>query len=150
MQFSKVVTLSLNEFCVKLYEKYPYLPSIISQLNRIDDEPTSPTKKSQPILISPLKSQLFETHMKNKAEENSVLKSKVDHLYDVADKMRHDYFKELNHYREQDRMRKKRLAFQAHLTVDEEEEKIAIPVEFFDALEGIDDKVLGLVNEKIE
>ncbi len=70
-------------------------------------------------------------------------------LSDVADKMRLDYFKELNHYREQERMRKKRLINQAHLTIDEEEEKINIPVDFFDSLRGLDESILKLVNDKI-
>ena len=56
--------------------------------------------------------------------------------------MRLDYFKELNHYREQERMRKKRLINQAHLTIDEEEEKINIPVDFFDSLRGLDESIL--------
>jgi hypothetical protein len=59
---------------VKLYEKFPYLPSIISQLNQIDDDPSSPTKKQDknaPIMISPLKSNLFESHIKMKLDENS-------------------------------------------------------------------------------
>jgi len=46
-------------------------------------------------------------------------------------------------------MRKKRLLLQPHLTVDEEEEKIAIPVDFFDSLKGLDESILNLVNDKI-
>jgi hypothetical protein len=46
-------------------------------------------------------------------------------------------------------MRKKRLILQPHLTVDEEEEKIAIPVDFFDSLKGLDESILNLVNDKI-
>ena len=46
-------------------------------------------------------------------------------------------------------MRKKRLIHQPHLTVDEEEEKISIPVDFFDSLKGLDESILSLVNDKI-
>jgi hypothetical protein len=46
-------------------------------------------------------------------------------------------------------MRKKRLILQPHLTVDEEEEKIAIPVDFFDSLKGLDESILNLVNDKV-
>jgi hypothetical protein len=46
-------------------------------------------------------------------------------------------------------LRKKRLILQPHLTVDEEEEKIAIPVDFFDSLKGLDESILNLVNDKI-
>ncbi len=35
------------------------------------------------------------------------------------------------------------------MAVDDEEDKIAIPVDFFDALIGIDESVLKLINEKI-
>ena len=46
-------------------------------------------------------------------------------------------------------MRKKRLILQPHLTVDEEEEKISITVDFFDSLNGLDESILNLVNDKI-
>jgi hypothetical protein len=46
-------------------------------------------------------------------------------------------------------MRKKRLILQPHLTVDEEEDKIAIPVDFFDSLKGLDESILNLVNDKV-
>ena len=39
---------------------------------------------------------------------------------------------------------------QAHLAVEEEEEKICIPIDFFDSIAGLDQSVLKLVNEKIE
>jgi hypothetical protein len=39
---------------------------------------------------------------------------------------------------------------QAHLAVEEEEEKISIPIDFFDSIAGLDSSVLKLVNEKIE
>ena len=64
--------------------------------------------------------------------------------------MRKDYYKELNHYREQERLRRRRLVLQAHLSIEEEEEKICIPVEIFDSLQGLDESVLKLVNEKVE
>lgn len=46
-------------------------------------------------------------------------------------------------------MRKYRLIHQTHFSTDEEEERISIPVEYFDALTGLDESILKLVNEKI-
>jgi hypothetical protein len=46
-------------------------------------------------------------------------------------------------------MRKYRLIHQSHFSTDEEEERISIPVDFFDALTGLDEGILKLVNEKI-
>ena len=51
-------------------------------------------------------------------------------------------------------MRKLRLVahstpYYAGYSLDEEEEKISIPVDFFDALTGLDESILKLVNEKI-
>lgn len=46
-------------------------------------------------------------------------------------------------------MRKQRLIHASHYNIDEEEERIAIPVEFFDVLTGLDENILKLVNEKI-
>jgi hypothetical protein len=41
------------------------------------------------------------------------------------------------------------LVHATHFTTDEEEERIAIPVDFFDVLTGMDESILKLVNEKI-
>jgi hypothetical protein len=49
----------------------------------------------------------------------------------------------------QEKTRRARLIHQAHLAVEEEEERVAIPVEFFDSLAGLDPPILQLVNEKI-
>jgi len=38
---------------------------------------------------------------------------------------------------------------QAHLAVEDEEERVCIPVDFFDSLTGLDPPILKLVNEKI-
>jgi hypothetical protein len=64
--------------------------------------------------------------------------------------MRRDYHKELLHYKEQERARKFRLIHMGQIATEEEEERISIPVEYFDVLTGIDDNVLKLINEKIE
>ena len=64
MQYLKVVEQSLQDFCVMVYEKYPYLPSVISQLQVI--ELASP-KTKQALVISPLKSKFMEAELKDKS-----------------------------------------------------------------------------------
>lgn len=93
----------------------------------------------------------MEREYREKSIQNSKLKEKVEQLRDLTDQMRFDYSKELNHYKEQEKHRRKTMLMvhQAHLAVDDEEDKIAIPVDFFDSLLGLDEAILKLVNEKI-
>jgi len=101
------------------------------------------------ILISPVKSRRMEREHREKMAQNKGLREKVDSLRSAADILRLEYNRELNYYKEQEKTRRARLIHQAHLAVEDEEERVAIPVEFFDSLAGLDPPILQLVNEKI-
>lgn len=92
----------------------------------------------------------LEAQVEQQTTANNKLRLKVEALTGVAEQMRRDFHKELLHYKEQERMRKFRLIHQGQPATEEEEEKISIPVEYFDVLAGIDESVLKLINEKIE
>ena len=124
-----------DEFCAQVSKQTPYLSSLLHQLASLGDVDLEEEK----ILISPLKSYQMENDLLNQNKLNSDLKTKVDNLNNVADQLRKDYYKEINHYKEQERMRKNRLVNAGQLySIEDEEERISIPVEYFDFLTGLD------------
>lgn len=85
-----------------------------------------------------------------KSQENKKLKEKLEDFNELANQMRKNYHKELTHYKEsgQQLVIKRTKKTDINL-LDDEEEAIAINVELFDFLDGIDEEILKMINDRL-
>lgn len=105
------------------------------------------------IQLSPLKSRKLEQEHKVKVDENTRLRQKVKELGALVARMRKGYHKELQHYKELDHLKNSKTkggsGKNQDSIFDDEEEQMQLQVELFDAIEGLDEEVLAMVNQKI-
>eukprot|EP00347_Sterkiella_histriomuscorum_P002492 403367942 len=141
-----------NQFSQQITEIYPYLPSVMTELNKIEEVnfgDFDPDEKA--IQISPVKSKKLELNLLRKSEENRKLKDKLKEFNELTNKMRKNYHKELTHYKESGQQFIIKRTKKTDISIlDDEEEAIAINLELFDFLDGIDDEILKMINQKLE